>query len=42
MQAADAMDFDDLLGVTVALLRDCPDLRAQLQRRFRWGQQRRH
>ena len=35
MHAADAADFDDLLGWAVALLRGNPQLRAQLQNRFR-------
>jgi DNA helicase-2/ATP-dependent DNA helicase PcrA len=32
--AANAMDFDDLLGVTVRLFRDNPDILAQYQERF--------
>ena len=32
--AANAMDFDDLLGVTVRLFRDQPDILAQYQERF--------
>ena len=32
---ANAMDFDDLLGKTVELLRDCPDVLAAYQDRFR-------
>jgi DNA helicase II / ATP-dependent DNA helicase PcrA len=34
LQKAGAMDFDDLLGVTVRLFRQHPDILAQYQRRF--------
>lgn len=36
LRAAGAMDFDDLLGVTVELLRTEPDVLEQYQRRFRY------
>ena len=31
-----ALDFDDLLGMTVRLLRDCPEVNHELQRRCRY------
>ncbi|MEZ5382308.1 MAG: DNA helicase PcrA [Microthrixaceae bacterium] len=36
LRAAGAMDFDDLLGVTVELLRTEPEVLASYQRRFRY------
>ncbi len=36
LQAASAMDFDDLLVRTVELLRGCPDILAAYRQRFRW------
>ncbi|MDY7101868.1 MAG: DNA helicase PcrA [Actinomycetota bacterium] len=35
LRAAGAMDFDDLLGVTVELFRTCPDVLGHYQQRFR-------
>ena len=36
LAAADALDFDDLLTVTVRLFQDCPDVLAKYRSRFRY------
>ena len=36
LREADAMDFDDLLGNTVELFRQCPDVLEYYQNRFRY------